>query len=246
MAVGKGGDMNKWHDAGIKHVLGFDINAESIMGKNGAKDRYRSLKQRTGWDSSLNYDFHVFDLSNPKNLEPIDKIIGNRKFNIISCQFAIHYFFRDTDAMDTFMQLVSKYLDDEAIFIGTTMDGNKLKEMFQENKVMQNDIYYLEYMKDKISNEPFGNTYKVNLGGENRFNEDHYFSKNASIEYLVDINVLKEIAAKHNLIFAGQHPFQEYYENQFVKSNGKRLSDNEKEFSFMNFMFFFKKSGGKK
>ena len=92
LAEGKGGDMRKWYDSGINEVVGIDIDNDSINGKRGAKDRYRELKHKN--NRNLDYSFHVFDLSDPNNITKLDAIIGDKKFNIISFQFALHYFFR--------------------------------------------------------------------------------------------------------------------------------------------------------
>ena len=46
LAVGRGGDMRKWYDAGIYNVVGIDIDDDSINGKNGAKHRYKQFKHQ--------------------------------------------------------------------------------------------------------------------------------------------------------------------------------------------------------
>jgi mRNA (guanine-N7-)-methyltransferase len=236
LAVGKGGDMWKWHNAKINNVVGIDIDDNSINGENGAKDRYKRFRFRGG----KNYSFHVFDLSNPKNIPKIDKIIGDKKFNIISCQFALHYFFRSPEALNTFMTIATKYMDKHAFFVGTTMDGNLIKKMFDKHGILiEKDLYYFEKMDDSSHKDTaYNNTYKVALGQKE--GEVHYFSEKASIEYMVDIEELKEVCKKYGLIFAGQQNFEEWYKN-YPKKHKKPLSKEEQEFSFLNFSFAFKK-----
>ena len=189
-----------------------------------------------------NYEFYVFDLSNSKNIVHIDKIIKKKKFNIVSCQFALHYFFRSSDSLDTFIQMVTKYMDKNAFFIGTTMDGVKIKKMFRNKNIIEEDIYYFENMKDKNNiSSPYGNKYLVSLGKKSNNNkDDHYFVDNASSEYMVDGDELKRVCEKYGLIFVGIVSFSEWYE-EYIKNNKKILSDQEKNFSFLNLSFVFKK-----
>lgn len=236
LAVGKGGDMRKWYDSHIYDVVGIDIDDASINDKGGAKDRYQQFKREV--NRPTNYSFHVFDLSNPENIPKIDKIIGDKKFNVVSCQFAIHYFFRSPESLDTFMNIVTRYMDKNAIFIGTTMDGEKIRQMFtQYGETVNKELYSLKNLSDLTSKSPYGNTYIASLGKTE--GEEHYFVDKPSEEYMFDINELKRVADKYGLIFAGVESFDKWY-NDYPKRG--LVSQQEKEFSFMNLSFAFKKS----
>jgi len=241
LAVGRGGDMNKWLSAGIYNVVGIDINKESVTGKQGARHRYnkliRVLKRKN--QRVPNYKFYVYDLSNPKNILYIKNDIRDQKFDIISCQFAIHYFFRDYSALDTLLTIIKQNISKNGMFIGTTLDGEKVNRMFMKGNIIQKELYYLEN-KTNIEDTytPYGNKYIASLGKKE--GEEHYFSKHASIEYMVDINELKERCSSYGLYFVGVVPFEKWYE-KYLQMDGKyKLSDEEKEFSFLNFSFVFK------
>ena len=218
LAVGKGGDMHKWNNNNIKTVVGFDISSESINGKNGAIDRYNSFKHKF---KNTKYEYHVMDLSNPNNLPAINMIIKNRRFTIASCQFALHYFFKTKQTLETFLTIVSSYLIKGGIFIGTTLDGSLIKDG-------SNSIYSIKIL-DK-------NTYEVQLGERG---EDHYFADKPSIEYLVDTEELKQMCDKHNLQFICYINFKEWYEEYKTTPKFKELTSDEKEYSFVNFSFCF-------
>ena len=166
-------------------------------------------------------------------------MISNQKFNIVSCQFAIHYFFKTPETLDTFMNIVTRYMADDALFIGTTMDGDKIKDLMDANNgIVKKDLYSIEGMNGyNDSNKIYGRTYKVSLGKSEK--EDHYFSDKPSIEYMVDFEELKRVGKKYGLIFAGSESFDKWYLN-YPKKN--RMGEQEKEFSFMNVSFAFKKS----
>ena len=133
-------------------------------------------------------------------------------------------------------------MDKNAFFIGTTLDGIELLKLFDngKNNIISRNLYYFENMTEsKDLDNPYGRTYKVSLGKKE--NEEHYFSKHASTEYMVSIDELKRIADKYNLVFAGKQTFEEWYDN-YPNKKRKSLSQEEKEFSFKNFSFAFKKT----
>lgn len=232
LSCGTGGDIFKAYDNGIMTVVGFDINEDSI---NEAKRRYAELLntlRRKGTIKLPNYKFYVMDLSDKNNLEKISEIIENIKFDIVSCQFAIHYFFKSPDTLNTFMTIVSSYLNKNAFFIATTMNGNHLKELFKTKNVIQNDIFKITNNTKDLST-PYNNQYTVALGKES--DTEHYFAGKDSIEYLVDIEELKKVANKFNLMFIGNIFFSDWY----LKFNKNMLNQQDKEFSFLNFSFVF-------
>lgn len=235
LSCGKGGDLNKFFDNNIMYVIGFDIDGVSI---NEANKRYNELinqLKRKNVRRLPVYKFYVMDLSDSKNLEKIKGILNNTKFDIVSCQFAIHYFFKSKDILDTFMTIVSSYINKNGFFIGTTMNGNKIKELLKKNNnVIQNDIFKIENDTNIVSAESsYNNKYIVSLGKET--DTDHYFATKPSIEYLVDIDELKNMCNKFNLMSISVTEFGNWY----IKYGKNILSNNEKEFSFLNFSFVF-------
>ncbi|AYV78156.1 MAG: putative mRNA cap guanine-N7 methyltransferase isoform X1 [Edafosvirus sp.] len=238
LAVGKGGDMQKWYDNKIYKVVGFDIDEKSII---EAKKRYGQLVhqlKRKKVHKLPQYEFHVLDLSKPFNIPKIKTILGSRLFQIISCNFAIHYFFDKFESLDTLIKIVGNFIDSGGFFIGTTMDGGKLRDLFenQNRKIVENTLFKIENQMIKL-NAPYGNLYTVDLGKAT--DTEHYFAGNTSKEYLVDIEELKNVCKGNKLILIGTTEFQKWY-NVYINNNSKnKLNDEEKAFSYLNFSFVF-------
>ncbi len=237
MAVGKGGDMFKWLNNHIYNVVGIDIDDDSINGPAGANDRYAKLKKKI---KTLYYEFHVFDLSNPVSEAPISEIVGQRQFDIVSCQFAIHYFFKDESSLDTFFRIATKHMARRCLFIGSTMNGQDVQNMFvNKGPKIETTVYNMEQLPDNDrSSSSYGKTYSVSLASSN--DDEHYFTKKPSIEYMVDFDVLKQVGEKYGLLFLGITPFSKWYDIYTKdKAFDGPISDEEKEFSFLNYSFVF-------
>lgn len=244
LAVGKGGDILKWYDSNINFVIGFDIDKSSIYGPDGAIFRYKKLMRQLKPIKIPDYRFFVMDLSDPDNLYEIEKIVDRTKFNLISCQFAIHYFFKSERNLDTLIRIVARYIDKNGFFIGTTIDGSKLINLFKkkdQTKQIKNDLYdiKLEFNISNIKN--YGNKYNISLGKKTE--KGHYFTGRESEEYLVNIDLLKSVCKKYGLKFLDTINFEQWYkvylrDNPNLESKYK-LNEIEKEFSFLNFSFVF-------
>lgn len=189
IAVGRGGDMFKWNNAGVANVFGFDKNETSINSINpfdqGAKERLRLNKINT------NVIYEVGDAMNP-TADLVQKIINFDKvhpINIISCQFAMHFFFKSDTYLENIFKVFTPFLKKGGYFFGTTIDGKKIKEQLTKEPI---NLFELEKTK-KIKNEY---TFKIN----DIFDEGNYFnSTGKSTEYFVDFNKLINIASKYNL-----------------------------------------------
>ena len=209
IAVGRGGDMFKWNEAGIDHVFGFDKSNTSIHSINpfdqGAKERYAKAQ---GLHTKIEYT--VGDAMQPSRelMEEIlvfmnkHKLIKNPNpgFQLISCQFAMHYFFQSEIALDNMFQAFSPLLKKGGYFIGTTVDGKSISSLLQKNTSFESNILEIKKKFRAMSpKKPFGNAYTFKLN--DTLDQGNYFNTmGESIEYLVSINVLKEVAKKYNLV----------------------------------------------
>jgi len=88
LAVGRGGDIFKWHKCDIPNVIGVDIDTEYI---NEANRRYKSSEI---FSNEYKYSFHVV-----KHDDILHELYEHDKFNVVSCQFAIHYFFKSKERL---------------------------------------------------------------------------------------------------------------------------------------------------
>lgn len=246
LSCGRGSDILKYYDAGIQKVIGFDIDYDSIQ---EAKKRFGELinnLKRKNVIKLPNYEFYVMDLSNPDNIDKIKKILGDKKFQIIVCQFAIHYFFKSQETLETLIKIVNNSMycnklantDIPCFFLGTTMNGDYIKDCFLKNKQLKNNLYDISNKtpNDKLNN-PYNNKYVVQLGMKG--DKEHYFVDKPSEEYLFNLDELIKVCDKNNFNFIGSKLFSEWY-NMYLDSNPKnKLSNDEKEFSFLNLSFIF-------
>jgi hypothetical protein len=56
-----------------------------------------------------------------------------RKFNVVSCMFAVHYFFQNEEKLQGFLHNVAFNLKRNGIFIATFMDGDKVHELLESS-----------------------------------------------------------------------------------------------------------------
>ena len=67
--------------------------------------------------------------------EQFNSIIGKgtKGFDVCSCMFSIHYFFKNEDMLDGFLMNVSQLLNDGGVFFCTFMDGEKIESDIENN-----------------------------------------------------------------------------------------------------------------
>lgn len=240
LAVGKGGDMYKWMGINANEVIGFDIDKESINGKNGAYHRYNKLKSRQKYDNKIKppkCSFYVMDLSEPKSFDKMKKILKDKKFHIVSCQFAMHYFFRDESALNTFTKMIGTFIHDNGYFIATTMNKELIIKLLEKKNKHSGEIYEIEKSYDLKSK--YNNQYIVSLGDKG---EDHYFAENKSHEFLADIDLLTENLSKYNVHLENKKTFDIWYSEYLKHDPESVMTNGEKEFSFLNLSVIYKKT----
>lgn len=278
ISVGRGGDLSKWKKAQISNVFGFDPSEKSINSDNiedpGAKERLKQLKKK-GY--SVDVQFEVGDATKPLEIKKeIDSYISRKKlglyvgrsytpgFNMVSCQFALHYFFSSENALRNVLSLVSHYLVPGGFFFGTTIDGAKIKEYLSDSKTFDRKLYQIERFFNKNTKSPFGNTYTFKI--YDTFDQTNYFNTmGTSTEYLVDFGVLNKIASEYGLEpvklnFFEKYtptglkkdttytpridnivPFEEIYRLKKWPPRSGNITAQELELSFLNSVFVFRK-----
>ena len=59
---------------------------------------------------------------------------ANKGFDIGSCQFALHYFFENSDTLQGFVRNVAECVKEGGYFIGTCYDGRKIFDSLKDKK----------------------------------------------------------------------------------------------------------------
>lgn len=254
LACGKGGDLGKYIDAGFTRLLGFDYSRDNIENPvDGIYARYSTRKKTENlkyvfltYDCSKKIESQSFETDDDKYVAEVlygmrsDKLLSKyhkmalEPFDLVSCQFAIHYFFETEEKLDTFLLNVDNHLKPGGYFIGTTLNGEKVKDALYTKKTLTGEknkhvLWNIEKMYTKSQGVNFGEKIDVFMESIGRINS----------EYLVNIDILKQKLNKMGYEFVMSESFETFYNEKF------NMDEIQKEYSFMNMIFVFKKRENK-
>jgi len=215
VGVGRGGDLLRYYYAEAAFVVGFDVSRDGLYSPiNGAVSRYNEQKKRKAnfpkmyfihADGSvkLNYDeqYKVLGGMNLENKQLFEKFFSDKngtKFDVLSCQNALHYFLKDDISWENFKSNINQTLRNGGYFMVTHMDAKKVVKAL-ENK---NEIAY-EYTDNEGNKEKLFEIIKkyddknlskiIGLGNPiDLFASWMFEDGNFMTEYLVDIDFLKK------------------------------------------------------
>lgn len=181
---------------------------------------------------------------------------SKEKFDLVSCQFAIHYFFENEATLDRFIENVDNSLKVGGYFFGTCLDGNLVDLALSSNdtiKGTQDGTLLWQIRKDY--KEPF-----------NRENPNYNFGKKIHVfvetinkefpEYLVDFNLLKlklqvkniTLLDKANMKHLGivsdtsTELFSDIYDRERLTADETMNNADLKKYSFLNRYWIFQKT----
>jgi mRNA (guanine-N7-)-methyltransferase len=207
LAGGSGGDLLKWNsNKNIVAVDSYDIVVEE------AQKRLAELKP------AKPIAFYQKDLSK-------EILQCNNPYQIISCHFALHYFFENQSTFKTILTSINNCSSSGTVLVMTLFDGENL----EKNPPTKHENWYIDILPSK--NKTFGRKLDVFL------KNTQYFSKPYT-EYKVDIQFLKEKLKKCGWNITYEKSFEDWYKGQtkFV------LSQEEQDFSFYNTSLVFTKA----
>jgi ribA/ribD-fused uncharacterized protein len=248
LAVGKGGDLQKWIKAQPSRIVGMDLSLSNLASPvDSASKRYLE-KKRDGRVPPLllvqgSFTEHpLFEQSDKympiltgkqlANTEYLKQFEGLQTFEDVSCQFAMHY---ACESEETFRKFAMNIRDScKELFFGTCSDGQAIYSLLIGKKTHLFTVegrvageYTKEYLDKDTWTEEFGMPVKVYLES---------FVK-PEIEYLVPFGKVVEIMDEMGFELQDSKLFSEIYENQTRIT----LGDMQKDFSFLNRAFVFKR-----
>ena len=287
---GKGGDFSKWIDRKLSFVFGIDYSRDNIENRfDGVYARYLTNSKRyhampkalfVNGDCSKNIkngdavedDLYkkivsaVFGHGNKSQFEEHDGIyesygVGTSGFNVSSCQFAIHYFFKNTNTFHNFLRNVSECTATNGYFIGTCYDGHTVMRQLDRFaydyglKMYEGTQLICEIVK-QYDTEDFDDD-ETCLGKQILVYQD---SINQYLpEYLVNFRFLAKMMDIYGfklltnteldqlrIPFASSGMFSELFRQMERNpspeyADGLRMTESEKDVSFLNRYFIFKK-----
>ncbi|XP_023247187.1 mRNA cap guanine-N7 methyltransferase-like [Copidosoma floridanum] len=205
LCCGKGGDLLKWEKSNVTHLACVDIAEESVKECN---DRYVQMSKKR--EQYFTAEFIVHDCTKAGLAK---KLIHKKKqFDIVSCQFALHYSFESRRQVKNLLKNASRNLRSGGYFIGTMPNESELLSRWyatKENKY-GNNIYNVEFYCEKLNPPFYGAKY-------------HFYLKDAvnCPEFLVNSVTLQQLALKYGLKFIVFKSFSDYFDK--MKEVGKQL-----------------------
>jgi mRNA (guanine-N7-)-methyltransferase len=247
MSCGKGGDINKWVSANFSKVMGVDISRDNIENPNDG-----AFARTLGRNSNLNYMFAIANSAKKFDhetlVDPVNRFLwgieknntlsqkyygfAKDKFDVVSCQFSLHYFFESEDALDNFIWNVDTHLKPGGTFIGTYLDSKEVMKKLKDKDSIsgKRDQKILWSIEKKYDPSIKKSTYSDKID---------VFMESIGIvftESLVNFDILKKKLASKGLELVSHTCFKDLYEEDKDK-----LDKQEKTYSFMNYLFVFKK-----
>jgi len=156
IGCGRGGDLMKFIKADVKEYVGTDIDNDGLYTiKNSANSRYKKFKQTLrnvpdmkfiNADSRglFNVDAQLAILPSmvPANKKLIESYLsGKKKYEVINCQFSMHYYISDEISWSNFVVNLRDHLESNGYFIATCFDGEFLYNRLKgKNKLTVNYV----------------------------------------------------------------------------------------------------------
>jgi len=158
IGCGRGGDILKFYHSRIGEYIGTDLDYENLFGAiDSATIRYQNNLNKFPDFTKMVFiqaDGSIIMNSSEQekkittmtveNKKLIDKIFTkDKKFDIINCQFAIHYLFGDNDALNSLISNISAYLKTDGYLICTLFDPVQVMKLLSSK-----DTYTSWYTDD--------------------------------------------------------------------------------------------------
>ena len=266
LCCGKGGDLDKFFtQKKVRLYVGADISKEALDNAQERLNKIKNEKYSNKNDFNTKCVFIVEDLSDPNN-HLLEKINKDYYFDLVTCQFALHYHFETKEKLNAFLKNVTARLNFGGYFIGTIIDDNVIVKRLRNSDKLNNNIY-------KNEEYTFGNEFYSVKFSQDKFNKkDGIFGKkygfyledsidkrneNGQIEYigeyLIIFNEFVKLCEDYDLHLIEKENFTDFYkkytkEKAYDNLSKKMLKDlsnkkiNEQwEIVQLNAMFAFQK-----
>jgi hypothetical protein len=175
-----------------------------------------------GVDKSLPemiYSKHILDILYGRNLGDIPEEYADIKhrlqnraldgFDVVSSQFSIHYYFKNTDTLMSYIRNISDNTNKNGYFIGTCYDGERVYNLLEDN---DGEVEYLDDMGNLVYSlkRDYGNVWGLpndfayDMSGDLNMDDlDKYLGNRIKVymetigqelpEYLVNFDLFKHI-----------------------------------------------------
>lgn len=188
MACGRGGDLSKWKHYMVDSYVGVDVSPESIR-----EARKRARTHRLGFP----HKFFVQDLARVYH--------GPDNFNIVSLQFALHYFMRDAASFAALVYNVATALHSGGMFVCTFPRADRVLHTVRHG-ASTNSVYSIQPSRELAEYD--GNPDSVHFGMSYKFSMSNYVQD--CEEYVVNPKLLEKAMLEHGMKLKFTHTFSEF------------------------------------
>eukprot|EP00168_Porphyra_purpurea_P020228 TRINITY_DN8440_c0_g1_i1.p1 TRINITY_DN8440_c0_g1~~TRINITY_DN8440_c0_g1_i1.p1 ORF type:complete len:362 (-),score=133.72 TRINITY_DN8440_c0_g1_i1:321-1322(-) len=249
LCSGKGGDLQKWTRASASSYVACDTAEVSVRQALG---RYNELGQRPFPAVFLVGDCFAVDVL--AHLED-----GPGTFDVVSCQFAVHYAFENEERVRRMLANVAGALKPGGFFIGTTPDASVLVRKLRAIPGMSfaNGVFKVVFddTDPPHMNKAFGRD-------KSPFGIRYTFTLDTSVEdcpeYLVHFPSFEKLALEYGLELlllqnfhnfftehaASSSPFFDLLVRMRVLDETGTMSADEWDAAYLYTVFAFRKKGG--
>lgn len=220
LGCGKGADIRKFSYENISGYVGIDVSMGQLID---------ALNRRI----SAKYNFPTLFIKQKGQASPEEfnkNLPKNVKFNIISAQFCIHYFFESEHSVKNFLENISSNLSKDGMFIATFPDSKVIAKKFLKStkvdpvsgmKYIENDYYSvvtnvedLEKLKTAFGNK-YGFFLEDGLIGS-KYTQPEKTTKYHIPEYLVLSDYFIQMAKQYNLEVVIDQNFHKFFSKNVV------------------------------
>ncbi|XP_059060469.1 mRNA cap guanine-N7 methyltransferase [Achroia grisella] len=197
ICCGKGGDLSKWQKARVEKVIFADIADVSVQ---QCKTRYDDLRRRCG--RLFSAEFIAADCTKDTLRDKYSDPSIN--FDLVSCQFGLHYSFESLSQARRMLTNISECLRPGGYFFGTIPDAYEIiSRSKKSNGSFGNRIFNIKLLFDSKTGYPlFGAKYDFHLEGVVD-----------CPEFLVNFELLVKLAAEYGLELVYKARFPDFFKD---------------------------------
>lgn len=263
---GRAGDIHKWRGNKYNEVVGIEYSSENIKHAEkrlSAMKKNRKLAKTLGKITFIHGDFnepiypdYQFALSEANKLKAEQELVAKYSFDVVSCQFALHYFFKSKDTVRQMIENVSDSLKKGGYFIGTVFDGKHVFDSLKKTEKIEGVNFEgeVEWSISKDYNEKKFLISKPNYGMAIDVFIESIGTTNK--EYLVNLKYFIKIMKKNGFSLVEMKSFSDVYDDYLKLAEDEQEQDEygkysslkldemlpyDKTFSFFYNYFIFKK-----
>ena len=262
LCCGNGADFSKIKKAKYSEIVGMDYDYNNIK---EAQERFKvsyipppKAYYVKGDSGKLIFPEQESGFTDTDKIYIKKYIPSKYLFDTVSLQFCFHYFFESEITLRSMIQNINDNLKIGGFVIGTTFNGGKIYELLSKSNEISGKTFSGEVMwkieKKYPSTKLSFTDKKANYGKK----IDVYVKTIGNIhsEYLVNFNYLDKIMEEYGFTKIFIKPFEDFYNELIDGQNlmnlndkdmdrnidaAKKMSEEEKRFSFLSSAFMYKK-----